>query len=130
MRNPPLTTGHSHWQAARDVRAGQYFKDSNRWHLAITDAVRATGEWAHLYAWVIRAYGTDGHDHWVGVLKSTLRETEVVEVSNAGRRPGPFTPATLRRKAQAHREAAIREMDALTRKETLARRLEEGSVLG
>lgn len=130
MQDPPLTTKHSHWRLAEKVQAGQYFKIYGRWHLAITSAVKATGEWERLYAWVVHAYDADGNDHWIGVRKTALHEAEILEVSNAGKRPGPFTSATLRRKAKAHRETAEREMEAARRKLTLARRLEEGSVCG
>lgn len=124
------TTKHSHWQAARDVQAGRYFKYHGKWHLAITDAVKATGEWERLYSWVIRAYDSDGRDHWVGIYTRLDETTEVVEVSNVGKRPGPFTPATLRRKGRALREEAERKVNEAVVKERLARALESGTIRG
>lgn len=130
MQNPPLTTKRSHWTAAREVKAGQYFKYCSSWYLAIAGAVAATGEWEHLYAYVIHAYGPDGCDRWVGIHKQPSRVTPIVEVFNAGGRPGPFTPATLRKKARAHREESQRQLMWAAKKEEMARRLESGAIAG
>lgn len=124
------TTRHSHWQLAKDVKGGQYFKQTGRWYLAIEDARVPTGAMAELYRWAIHGLDVDGFDHWIGVWASYDDEPERVEVNDEGKRPGPFTPATLRRKAKALREEMERLQCQAYRKETLARRLEEGSIAG
>lgn len=130
MQTSPLTTKHSHWTAAREVKAGQYFKYCSSWYLAIAGAVPATGEWEHLYAYVVHAYGPNGCDLWVGIHRQPGRAIPIVEVFNAGGRPGPFTPATLRRKARAHVEESQRQLVWAGRKDELARRLENGTIQG
>lgn len=127
------TTRHSHWQNAADLKGGQYFKHQGHWYLALGDvrAAPADPQPGRLYAWVVQAYDVDGFDRWIGIYQSYREgEPEVVEVNNEGKRPSPFTPARLRRKANAHREEAERMHARAWRKEALARRLEDGSVAG
>lgn len=125
------STKHGYWLAAGDVKGGQYFKYMGKWYLALGDArayTEAVGT-GKLYAWAIQAMNSDGLDQWVGIWRSNLNP-ELVEGYAEGKRPGPFTPATLRRKATAHRQEAARQNMAADSKEILARRLELGTVAG
>lgn len=126
------TTKHSHWQKTADLKGGQYFKRQGHWYLAPGDVKEFPDgdSMVRLYRWTVQAYGSDGFDRWIGIYRSSDGEPEMIEVSDEGKRPKSFTPATLRRKAGAQREEAERQVALAWRKEQLARRLEEGSVAG
>lgn len=128
---PAPTTKLGYWHPAKHVKRGQYFKYGGHWYLAISDAVPASGELAQQYAWAIQAITSDGADKWVGIWRRYSEdEPELVEAYAAGKRPGPFSPATLRRKARALEEECQRLRYAAYLKETLARRLENGTIAG
>lgn len=119
---------HGQWQKAEAITAGQYFKYYGKWYLAIMDAQQWTDR-ARPYECAIQAMNVDGVDEWVGIFPARHQghgEDAVVEVPMPGKRPRPFTPATLRRKARAHEEEAARLRHASDIKLALARRLENG----
>lgn len=127
----PVIGRHTHWQIVEDIKAGQYFKYYSKWYLAIADVIPATGQIAaERYTHAVQAYDVDGYDRWVGFDKPVLDDRRWIVVADAGKRPKPFTPAALRRKAGEHLATADRERYAASVKETLARRLESGVVKG
>lgn len=118
MVTRPVSTKHSRWQATKDVKPGQYLKHHGRWHLAVSDAITT-----HESFWV-QVLNTVGQDHWLRLYVAD------VEVYAEGKRPKPFTPAELRRRAREDR-AEAEELQVLAGdREAFARRLESGAVRG
>lgn len=129
--NAPVIGRNTHWQTVEDIKAGQYFKYYSRWYLAIADTIPATAQLAaNRFTHAVQAYDVNGYDRWVSFDKPVLDKKRWIVVADEGKRPKPFTPAALRRKAHAHYEMAERERYAASVKETLARRLESGVVKG